>query len=128
MPRDREFSDDILALPFHEFDLIFGMYWLSKHQAIVDWDKKIVRLKCSDLLEVTIHGIQSRALSNINSAMQGRRLLRKGCKAFFALEFDSKRGQIDVEKIPLVNEFLDVFPEELPGIRPEREIDMSIEV
>ena len=60
--------------------------------------------------------------------MQGRRLLRKGCETFFSLEFDSKRGQIDVKKIPLVNEFPDVFPEELPGIPPEREIDLSIEV
>ena len=32
---DREFSMDLIALPFHEFDLILGMDWLSKHQAIV---------------------------------------------------------------------------------------------
>ena len=28
---DREFSVDLIALPFHEFDLILGMDWLSKH-------------------------------------------------------------------------------------------------
>ena len=33
---DREFSVDLIALPFHEFDLILGMDWLSKHRAIVD--------------------------------------------------------------------------------------------
>ena len=49
MTHDREFSADLLALPFHEFDLILGMDWLSKHRAIVDCDKKTVRLKCSDL-------------------------------------------------------------------------------
>ena len=54
---DREFSVDLIALPFHEFDLILGMDWLSKHWATVDCDKKIVLLKCSDLSEVTIHGI-----------------------------------------------------------------------
>ena len=37
---DREFSVDLIALPFHEFDLILGMDWLSKHRAIVDCDKK----------------------------------------------------------------------------------------
>ena len=47
MTHDREFSTDLLALPFHEFDLILGMDWLSKHRAIVDCDKKTVRLKCS---------------------------------------------------------------------------------
>ena len=52
-----EFLVDLIALPFHEFDLILGMDWLSKHRAIVDCDKKIVLLKCSDLSEVTVHGI-----------------------------------------------------------------------
>ena len=28
---DREFSADLIALPFREFDLILGMDWLSKH-------------------------------------------------------------------------------------------------
>ena len=41
---------------------------------------------------------------------------------------DSKRGQVDVEKIPVVREFPDVFPEELPGIPLEREVDLSIEI
>ena len=48
----------------HEFDLILGMYWLSKQRAIVDCDKKTVRLKCPDLSEVTVHGIQYGAMSN----------------------------------------------------------------
>ena len=129
MTHDREFSTNLLALPFHEFDLILGMDWLSKHQAIVDCDKKIIRLKCSDLLEVTLHDIQFRVVPNVILAMQARQLLRKGCEAFFfSLVLDSKRGQVDVEKIPVVKEFLDVFPKELPGIPPEREVDLSIEV
>ena len=49
MVHDREFSVDLIALPFHEFDLILGMDWLSKHRAIVDCDKKTVLLNCSDL-------------------------------------------------------------------------------
>ena len=128
MTHDREFSNDLLSLSFHEFDLILGMDWLSKNWVIVDCDKKTVRLKCSDLSEVTVHGIQSGALSNVISVMQARRLLRKGCEAFLALVLDSKRGQVDVEKIPVVKKFPDVFPKELPGIPPEREVNMSIEV
>ena len=128
MTHDREFSVDLLALFFHEFNLILGMDWLSKHRDIVDCDKKTVRLKYSDMSEVTVHGIQFGAVSNVVSTMQALRLLRKGCEAFLALVLDSKRGQVDVEKIPVVKEFPDVFPEELPGIPPEREVDMSIEV
>ena len=49
MTHDRDFSTDVLAFSFHEFDLILGMDWLSKHRAIVYCDKKTIRLKCSDL-------------------------------------------------------------------------------
>ena len=54
--------------------------------------------------------------------------MRKGCETFFALILDSKRGQVDVEKIPVVREFPNVFPEELPSIPPKKEVDLFIEI
>ena len=60
--------------------------------------------------------------------MQARRFLKKGCEAFLALVLDSKRGQVNLEDIPVIKEFTDVFPEELLGLPPEREVDLSIEV
>ena len=41
---------------------------------------------------------------------------------------DSKRGQIELENILVVKDFSDVFPEELCGIPPVREVDLSIEI
>ena len=49
MVHDKEFSIDLIVLPFHEFDLILGMDWLFKHRDIVDCDKKTILLKCSNL-------------------------------------------------------------------------------
>ena len=60
--------------------------------------------------------------------MQAWRFLRKGCEAFLALILDSKRGQVNLEDVPLIKEFLNVFPEELLGLPPKREVDLSIEV
>ena len=74
---DKEFSTDLIALPFSEFDLILGMDWLSKHRAIIDYDKKTVVLRCFDQFEVIIHGVRSNPMSNVISTMQARRLLRK---------------------------------------------------
>ena len=67
-------------------------------------------------------------MSNVISTMQARRNMRKGCETFLAVILDSKRGQLDVEKIPVVREFLDVFPEELPSIQLEREVNLAIEI
>ena len=35
---------------------------------------------------------------------------------------------MNFENNPVIREFPDVFPEELPGVPPEREVDLSIEV
>ena len=104
------------------------MDWLSKHRAIVDCGQKTIVLRCSDQSEVIVQGIRSSAMSNVISAMQTMRLRRKGCETFLALILDSKRGQVNVKKIPIVREFLDVFPKELPGIPLEMEMDLSIEI
>ena len=125
---DREFSADLIALPFHEFDLTLGMDWLSKHRAIIDCDKKTVVLRCFDQSEVIVHGVRSGPMSNVISAMQARRLLRKGCEAFLNLVFDSKRCQIELENILVVKDFSDVFLEELLDIPPVREVDLPIEI
>ena len=67
---DREFSADLIALPFREFDLILGMDWLSKHLAIIDCDKMTVVLRCFDQYEVIVHGVHSGPMSNVISVMQ----------------------------------------------------------
>ena len=125
---DREFSIDLIALPFHEFHLILGMDWLSKHRAIIECDKKTVVLKCLDQSEVIVHGIQFGPLSNVISVIQSRRFLKKGCEAFLALMLDSKRGQVKLEDIPMMKEFPGVFPKELQGLPPERELHLSIDI
>ena len=122
----REFLIDKIPLPFREFNLIMGMDWLSKHRAIIDCGQKTIVLRCSNQTEVIVQGISSSVMSNVISTMQARRFMRKGCETFLAMILDSKRGQVDVEKIPV--EFPDVFPEELPGIPLEREVDLAIEI
>ena len=39
-----------------------------------------------------------------------------------------KKDKIKIENIPVLNEFIDVFPEEIPGLPPRRELDFTIEL
>ena len=95
---------------------------------MVDCGQKTVVLRCSYQTEVIVQGIRSSAMSNVISAMQARRFMRKGCETFLVVILHSKRDQVNVEEIPIVREFPDVFPEELLSIPPEREVDLSIEI
>ena len=61
--------------------------------------KRTLMLRCSYQSEVIVYGVRSGPMSNVISAMQARRLLRKGCEAFLALVLNSKIGQIEFENI-----------------------------
>ena len=41
---------------------------------------------------------------------------------------ESEKAEFWLEKIPVVRDFPEVFPEELPGIPLEREVDLAIEI
>ena len=56
--------------------------------------------------------------SYVISVLVARKLLRKGCFAWLAHVRDLEKGSIDLVSIPVVKEFQDIFPEELPGLPP----------
>ena len=63
---------------------------------------------------------EGRQLSMIISNMQARSMLRKGCIGYLAhIVHDNEMPKLGIQDVPVVNEFLDVFPEELPGLAPE---------
>ena len=54
--------------------------------------------------------------------------MSKGCTGYLAYVVDVSKESLKVEDIPVVREFSDVFPEELPGLPPDREVEFSIEL
>ncbi len=51
-------------------------------------------------------------------------MLRKGCGGFTAYVKEVVENRGGLGSVPIVREFLDVFPKELPGLPPKREIDL----
>ena len=126
--REYEFLGDLIELSFREFDVILGMDWLSRHQAIVDCRTKRVTLRTTNEDEVTFIGERSNHLSNVISAATARTMVQKGCEAYLAYVIDTVKARPSVSDIPTVSDFPDVFPEELPGLPPHREIEFAIDV
>ena len=126
--REYEFLGDLIELSFREFDVILGMDWLSRHQAIVDCRMKRVTLRTLNEDEVTFIVERSNHLSNVISASTARTMVRKGCEAYLAYVIDTVKTRPSVFDIPTVSDFPDMFPEELPGLPPHREIEFAIKV
>ena len=116
--REYEFPGDLIELSFREFDVILGMDWLSRHQVVVYCRMKRVTLRTSSGEEVTFIGERSNHLSNVTSAATSRTMVQKGCEAYLAYVIDTKKAEPSLLDIPIVSDYPDVFPEELPGLPP----------
>ena len=55
-------------------------------------------------------------------------MIAKGCIYHLVQVRDENSETPSIESVSVVNEFLDVFPEDLPGIPPEREIEFGIDL
>ncbi|KAL9254229.1 Transposon Ty3-I Gag-Pol polyprotein-like protein [Drosera capensis] len=56
------------------------------------------------------------------------KLLRKGCQGFLCSLESTTQHELSVDDIPVVRDYPDVFPDELPGLLPTSELDFSIEL
>ena len=119
---------DLIELSFKEFDVILGMDWLSRHQAIVDCRMKRVTLRTPNDDEVIFIDERSNHLSNVIFEAIARKIVRKGCEAYLAYVIDTKKAKPSFLDIPTVSDFPDVFPEEFLGLPPQREIEFVIDV
>ena len=62
------------------------------------------------------------------SAISARCLLQKSCKGYLTHVVDTRSSEVRLEDVPVVRDFLDVFPDDLLGLPPEREIDFPIDL
>ena len=126
--QEYEFPGDLIEISFKEFNVILGMDWLSRHQVMVDYRIKRVTLRTPNDDEVIFIGERSNHLSNAISAATTRKMVWKGCEAYLAYVIETEKVRPSVSDIHTVSDFSDVFPEELPRLPPQREIEFSIDV
>ncbi|KAA0065587.1 ty3-gypsy retrotransposon protein [Cucumis melo var. makuwa] len=92
----------LLVLDIRDFDVILGMDWLSANHASID---------CFGHL-----------------SHKASKLLSQGTWGILASIVDTREQEVSMSFEPVVREYPDVFPEELLGLPPPREIDFAIEL
>ena len=122
----QEFPTDLIPLDIRDFDVVLGMDWLSRHRATLDSYKKEVKLHRPGKLEVKFRGMRRELSSNMISTMAAQRMLRKGCQGYLAYVVETGKEGTVVDEIPVVREFLDVFPYDIAGLPPDREVEFII--
>jgi hypothetical protein len=100
------FQADLIILGTKGLDVVLGMDWISKYQGHIDCAKKSITVTSSD-------GIQIEHIATMPSR-----------KAYYKKSV----SRPTLDQVPVVCEYPDVFPEELPGMPPDRDIEFIIEL
>ncbi|GJT19506.1 putative reverse transcriptase domain-containing protein [Tanacetum coccineum] len=102
------FKIDLLPTRLGSFDVIVGMDWLSYHRGVIVCYEKIVRIPLpnGEILEI-----------------QGERP-EKDLKSLSCIKADEKK----LDDIHVVRDFSEVFPDDLSGLPPVREIEFRIDL
>ena len=121
-------SATLLVIPMFAFDVILGMDWLSTYKAILDCQRRRVTLFPREGSKIVYH--LDREIVSEMSVIRHVRGVRQLAKCYVMLcALDAKKPTPDSsEPTPIVDEFPDVFPEDLPGLPPVREVEFGIDL
>jgi hypothetical protein len=103
---ERVFSTDLIILKGQGLDVILGMSWMKLHRAVLDIAGRLVCLDSPVYGKVNLH---LPVISHIKASLH-------------------HVVELKLEDIHVIREFPDVFPDDLPGMPPERAIKFKIEL
>jgi hypothetical protein len=109
--REVDFVANLIVLDSKGIAVILGMDWLSKHKVLIDCAKKSVKLTTPDGKELEF------VTEPVYTAKRATNRVKWN-------QLDASQGPV----VPVVNEFPDVFPEGLPGMPLDRDIEFVIDL
>jgi len=111
----RRYKVNLICLPLQGLEVILGMDWLSANRILIDCREKKLLFPDSEEPELV-------------SSQGVKRELQDGAHCYMIFtHMDVERGET-TSVIPVVQDFEDVFPEEIPGLPPSREVEFSIDL
>ncbi|GKE25950.1 putative reverse transcriptase domain-containing protein [Tanacetum coccineum] len=129
------FNIDLLPVELGSFDVIIGMDWLANHHAVIVCDEKIVRIPFGDevlIVQGDRDGKGEKSKLSIISCTKSQKYIERGCLIFLAQvtkkETEDELEEKRLEDVPTVQDFLEVFLEDLPGLPPSRQVEFQIDL
>ncbi|KAD4385317.1 hypothetical protein E3N88_25485 [Mikania micrantha] len=122
-----DYSVDLIPMVLGEFDVVIGMDWLSSYRANIVCDRKSIQLIAPSGYEVSIQG-EKRGGVVLCSLVKAMKYMNHGGQSFLAYVIDNEKVVQKLEDVPIVREFPDVFPDDLPGIPSDRDVEFRIDL
>nr|GEZ14302.1 putative reverse transcriptase domain-containing protein [Tanacetum cinerariifolium] len=124
---NHSFPIDLMVIELGSFDVVIGMDWLSKNDSAILCGEKKVRIPLKKKALI-IKGDRNQSRLKIISCIKAQKYIENGCELFLAqvTRIISKEKQI--EDVPVIHDFPEVFPEDLPGLPPPRRVEFRIDL
>ncbi|KAJ9540615.1 hypothetical protein OSB04_027121 [Centaurea solstitialis] len=122
------FSATLIPMNVGSFDVVLGIDWLRAHDANIGCGKRMVTLPAPNGKPITVYGDKKKGAYTTISMVKARKCLAKGCTSFLAYVIDTKLEKKELADVNVVRDFPDVFPEDLPGLPPERQVEFHIDL
>ncbi|GJX05721.1 putative reverse transcriptase domain-containing protein [Tanacetum coccineum] len=129
------FNIDLMPIELGSLDVIIGMDWLAKYQAVIVCAEKIIRIPWgNETLIVRGDGSDrgNETRLNIISCTKTQKYMLKGCPIFLAhvttKETEDKSEKKRLEDVPIVRNFPKVFPEDLSGLPLTQQVEFQIDL
>ncbi|WMV21146.1 hypothetical protein MTR67_014531 [Solanum verrucosum] len=104
------------------------MTWLSLYYVVLNCNIKFVTLEISRREKLEWEGVYKPKQGKIVSFIQVSKLVEQVCLAYLAHIRDVEVESPSIESIPVVSKFREVFPNYLPGMLPDRDINFCIDL
>ncbi|XP_070010317.1 uncharacterized protein [Nicotiana sylvestris] len=126
--RGRDTTTDLIELGMVDFDVIMRMDWLYSCFAKLDCRTRTMRLEFPN--EPVGECMRDNVVPKgwFISYLKATKMIKKGCIYHLVWVTDTNAEAPSLESVLVVNEFSGIFPDELPGIPPDREINIGIDV
>ncbi|XP_024963511.1 uncharacterized protein LOC112503749 [Cynara cardunculus var. scolymus] len=125
---DKLFSIDLIPIKLGSFDVVVGMDWLSKNRAEICCFERIVRIPFQDGETFSIQGEKPGRSLKMVSCVKICMYMRKKCVAFLAHVSERKSEEKQIQDIPVVRNYPEVFPDDLSGLPPYRQVEFRIDL
>ncbi|XP_057528592.1 uncharacterized protein LOC130807408 [Amaranthus tricolor] len=101
---------------------------LGRYKAVIDCEEQTVTLSGPRGEKVKYRKLPKGPKEKIVSSLEARKLIKQGQPWFLCSVCKVAVREVRIDDIPVVCDFKDVFPDELPGMPPKRDVDFSIDL
>ncbi|GKF99158.1 putative reverse transcriptase domain-containing protein, partial [Tanacetum coccineum] len=123
---NHRFEVDHMPIELGTFDVIIGMDWIVKHDAVIVCGEKVVRIPYGNRM-LTVKSDKGMSRLKVISCIKARKYIERGCHLFLAHVTEKKSKEKRLEYMPVIRDFPKVFPDDFPGLPPLRQVEFRLD-